>query len=145
MKKLYLILPLAMILCFVVGCQDKEAMEELEEMKAQAALEEQNKEIVKRYFELMADRNPAYMELSSEDYLVHFPGGVDFKGRENLMKFQDSFLLPSQTYHTSSMISLPKETRLLCVMEIREHIKEYSMEYSQQALRLREQQLESFY
>ncbi len=28
MKKLYMILPLALILCFMVGCQDKEAMAE---------------------------------------------------------------------------------------------------------------------
>jgi hypothetical protein len=34
------------------GCQDKAAMAELEEFKAQAALEEQNKEIVKRAHEL---------------------------------------------------------------------------------------------
>ena len=51
MKKLFMILPLALILCFTVGCQDKEAMAELEAMKSQAELEEQNKEIVKRYFE----------------------------------------------------------------------------------------------
>ena len=41
MKKLFMILPLALILCFTVGCQDKEAMAELEEYRAQAALEEQ--------------------------------------------------------------------------------------------------------
>ena len=47
MKKLISILPLVLILCFMVGCQDKAAMAELEEFKAQAALEEQNKELVK--------------------------------------------------------------------------------------------------
>ncbi len=31
MKKLSMILPLALILCFMVGCQDKEAMAEVEE------------------------------------------------------------------------------------------------------------------
>ena len=31
MKKLCMILPLALILCFMVGCQDKEAMAEVEE------------------------------------------------------------------------------------------------------------------
>jgi steroid delta-isomerase-like uncharacterized protein len=51
MKKLIMILPLALILCFMVGCQDKEALAELEEFKAQAALEEQNKEIVRRLIE----------------------------------------------------------------------------------------------
>ncbi len=47
MKKLLMILPLALILCFMVGCQDKEAMAELEEFRAQAKVEEQNKEISK--------------------------------------------------------------------------------------------------
>jgi len=46
MKKLCMILPLALILCFMVGCQDKEAMSELEAMKAQAEIEEQNKEVI---------------------------------------------------------------------------------------------------
>jgi len=42
MKKLSMILPLALILCFMVGCQDKEAMAELEKFRAQAEAEEQN-------------------------------------------------------------------------------------------------------
>jgi hypothetical protein len=50
MKNLSMILPLALILCFMVGCQDKAAMAELEEFKAQAAVEEQNKALVMRYF-----------------------------------------------------------------------------------------------
>jgi hypothetical protein len=29
MKKLYMILPMALILCFMVGCQDKAAMAEI--------------------------------------------------------------------------------------------------------------------
>ncbi len=51
MKKLCMILPLALILCFMVSCQDKEAMAELEEFKTQEDIEEQNKKIVRRYFE----------------------------------------------------------------------------------------------
>jgi len=80
MKKLFMILPLALILCVMVGCQDKAAMAELEAFKAQAAVEEQNKEIVKRYYELMDQRNPEFLELLSEGYVAHFPGGVDFTG-----------------------------------------------------------------
>ena len=51
MKKLYMILPLVFLLCFMVGCQDKAAMAELEEFKVQAEVEEQNKELVNRYSE----------------------------------------------------------------------------------------------
>jgi len=45
MNKRHMILPLALILCFVVGCRDKEEMAELEAIKSQAEVEEQNKEI----------------------------------------------------------------------------------------------------
>jgi hypothetical protein len=51
MKKPLMILPLALILCFMVGCQDKATMTELEEFRAQAAVEEQNIAIVKHFFE----------------------------------------------------------------------------------------------
>jgi len=107
MKNLCMVLPLALILCFMIGCQDKEAMAELEAMKAQAEVEQQNEEIVRRYFELMAERNPAYMELSSEDYIVHFPGGFDVKGRESLKNFQDSYFdaFPNLTYFFSDFVA----------------------------------------
>jgi steroid delta-isomerase-like uncharacterized protein len=51
MKTLCMILPLALILCFMFGCQDKAAMSELEKFKAQAAIEKQNKEIILKYYE----------------------------------------------------------------------------------------------
>jgi steroid delta-isomerase-like uncharacterized protein len=57
MKKLYMILPLAIILCFMVGCQDKAAMAELEGFRAQAEVEEQNKEIVIRFYEELDNGN----------------------------------------------------------------------------------------
>lgn len=41
MKKLLMILPLSLILCFMVGCENKEA----------AKIEEQNKALIKRYIE----------------------------------------------------------------------------------------------
>jgi steroid delta-isomerase-like uncharacterized protein len=41
----------------MVGCQDKEAMAELEEFKAQAAVEEQNKELIRNLYEQWHSRN----------------------------------------------------------------------------------------
>jgi steroid delta-isomerase-like uncharacterized protein len=49
MKKLFMILPLALILWIMVGCQDKEAKAELERYRAQAAVEEQNKELIRNF------------------------------------------------------------------------------------------------
>ncbi len=76
MKKLCMILPLTLILCFMVGCQDKEAMAELEEFRAQAALEEQNKEIVNRYSEAWSKGDfETLKEILSPDYVRHVSGG----------------------------------------------------------------------
>ena len=57
MKKLCMILPLVLILCFMVGCQDKEAMAELEEFRAQAEIEKQNKELIHNLYEQWHNRN----------------------------------------------------------------------------------------
>ena len=104
MKKLSMIMPLAMILCFMVGCQDKAAMAELEEFRAQAEVEEQNKEVVKRYFELMDEGNYALLDLLSEDYVAHFPGGIVFKGPEEIKQVVDAYLtaFPDISHCTSS-------------------------------------------
>ncbi len=61
MKKLCMILSLALILCFVVGCQDKEAMAEIEAIKAQVEVEEQNIELTKRWVEEMDKGNLTYV------------------------------------------------------------------------------------
>ena len=74
MKKLLMILPLALILCFVVGCQDKAAMAELEEFKAQAEVEEQNKALVKRMYEAWEKGDfEAYKELVAPEYVLYMP------------------------------------------------------------------------
>ena len=83
MKKLFMILPLALVLCFMVGCQDKEAMAELEAMKAQAEVEEQNKELMIRWVEEMDKGNfDIYDELCTDDYLSYFPGSPEPLNRE---------------------------------------------------------------
>ena len=76
MKKLCMILPMALILCFMVSCQDKEAMAELEAMKAQAEVEEQNKELVKREWEAWNKGDfEAFKELLAPDYAYYLPSG----------------------------------------------------------------------
>ena len=57
MKKLCMILPFILILCFVIACQDKAAMEELNELKAQAALEEENMAVVRQFHEAVDSQN----------------------------------------------------------------------------------------
>jgi steroid delta-isomerase-like uncharacterized protein len=85
MKKLLLILSLALILCFIVGCQDKAAMAELEEFKAQAAVEEQNKAIVLKWFgEVNKDNfNSLYKELFAADSKHYIPPNAEPLGYED--------------------------------------------------------------
>ena len=78
MKKLLMIPPLALILCFMVGCQDKEAMAELEEFRAQAEVEEQNKEIVVKMYKEMDKQNfDIAIEFCAPDALIYFAGSSE--------------------------------------------------------------------
>ena len=79
MKKFFMTLPFALILCFMLGCQDKEAMAELEEFKAQKALEEANKALVMRYFGAVESGDlEAVKEIFSPDYILHHTTGQDW-------------------------------------------------------------------
>jgi len=83
MKKVSIILPLALVLCLMVGCQDKEAMAELEEFKAQAALEESNRALVTRYNEAWQSGDlEAIKEIYSPDFVWHATDGSDLSSEE---------------------------------------------------------------
>jgi predicted ester cyclase len=73
MKNSLLIIPLVFLLCFVVGCQDKAAMAELDEFKAQAEMEKQN-EAAFRYMIEETDKGnyDAWDEVCSPDYISHW-------------------------------------------------------------------------
>jgi len=93
MKKLLMILPLALILCFMVGCQDKEAMAELETIKAQAEVEEQNKALVKRFYEEFDKGNAEiFKELFAPDYAYYTPSNSPKPmSREEIMELMKMF------------------------------------------------------
>ena len=72
MKNLCMILPMALILCFMVGCQDKEAMAELEEFRAQAEVEAKNIELIKRLGEELNKGNvEIFKELCAPEYAYY--------------------------------------------------------------------------
>jgi predicted ester cyclase len=61
----------------MVGCQDKEAMAELEEFRAQAAVEEQNKELVRGWFEAIDKGDWDFIrEKAAPEYAEYLPSGV---------------------------------------------------------------------
>ena len=74
MKKLLMIIPLVILLCFTFGCQNQEAMAELEKFKAQAEVEEQNKVLVKRMYEAFEKGDfEAYKEVVAPEYVWYLP------------------------------------------------------------------------
>lgn len=74
MKKLLMVFPLVVLLCFAFSCQDKEAKAELEEFKAQAEIEEQNKALVNRMWEAWSKGEfEAFKELLAPDFVYYFP------------------------------------------------------------------------
>ncbi len=93
MKKFYLILPLALILCFMVGCQDKEAMAELEAMKAQAEVEEQNKAMVQK---ILAEGDKGNVEILNEvctsDYKMYWPSNAEPINLEEHIQLWQAFI-----------------------------------------------------
>ncbi len=107
MKKLCIILPLTLILCFMVGCQDKEAMAELEAFKAQAEVEEQNKEIIGDAIEAWNKVDiETLREIYSPDYVWHF-AGEETLSLENLiedLKWEIK-AYPDRTYSIEDLIS----------------------------------------
>ncbi len=81
MKRLFCVIPLVCLLCFAFGCKDKTAMAELEKFKAQATVEEQNKEIVKRKMELWGKGDyEACKELFSPEYVHYYPSATPKPG-----------------------------------------------------------------
>jgi len=85
MEKLYVILPLALILCLTVGCRDKADMAELEEFKAQESVEEQNKTLVMRYFGALESGDlEAVKEIFSPDCILHHTTRQDLSLEETI-------------------------------------------------------------
>jgi len=60
-----MIIPLVILLCFTFGCQDKEALAELEEMKAQAEVEEQNEAF---YRDIIEEINKGNVDILKESF-----------------------------------------------------------------------------
>jgi steroid delta-isomerase-like uncharacterized protein len=69
MKKLLMVILFVSLFCFTFACQDKEAMAELEAMKAQTEVEEQNKAF---YRSLIEEMNKGSLELYNEFYAPDF-------------------------------------------------------------------------
>ena len=110
MKNAVAILPLALILCFMVGCQDKGATAELEEFRSQAALEEQNKALVLRMYEELGKGNiEQALEVCAPDYRLYFPSntGTPMTKEQNLeMAIQTSEAFPDTVQEIKDIMAV---------------------------------------
>jgi steroid delta-isomerase-like uncharacterized protein len=107
MKKLFAILPLVFLLCFMVGCQDKEAMAELEEFKAQAALEEANMELAMRFDKAWLEGDvETIREIVSSDYVWHIIGEGDVSLEEMLEYLKQQLVMyPDRTFSNEEIFA----------------------------------------
>jgi steroid delta-isomerase-like uncharacterized protein len=73
MKKLFCVIPLFSFLAFTLACQDTAALAELEKLRSRAKIEEQNKEVVRRYWNgKWNERRPGILdELQTQNVLYH--------------------------------------------------------------------------
>ncbi len=88
MKKYLSGIPLGLLLCFVVGCQDKTALAELEQFKVQLATQEQNEETIRRFVEIFNSGDyEALKDFLAPDYAVYNPSGhPESTSREKLIE-----------------------------------------------------------
>jgi len=92
MNKLLMILPLVLILCFMFGCQDKAAMAELEEFKAQAAVEEQNIKLIRDMTKQWDEEGVTSLsKYYSSNCVIHYPGGLDVSGLDAIIEHTSQF------------------------------------------------------
>ena len=74
MKKLLCVIPLVLLFCFTIACQDKSAMAELETFKAQTVVEQQNEALVRNVFDRLSKGDEAvYQEMYAPEYGWYFP------------------------------------------------------------------------
>jgi steroid delta-isomerase-like uncharacterized protein len=105
MKKLFLIIPLALILCFIVDCQKEEAMTALKKFKTQAEIEKQNKEIIIRWATEVNKENfeQLFSELWADDcinYLNSNPEPIDYEQFKKILKnFYSNFPVITHEIH----------------------------------------------
>ena len=103
-----MIIPLVILLCFTLSSQDKEAMAELEAMKAQAEVEEQNKALVQRILEEGDKKNLEFLdEVCTSDYKMYFPSNSEPINLEEHKELWKAFIVafPDLTHRIDEFIA----------------------------------------
>ena len=109
---------LTLVLCFIVSCQNQAAKAELEEMKAQAEIEVQNKAIVLRLLEEMDKQNFDILnELFADDLKCYASGSFEPLDKETakqlIAMFYGSF--PDYTHTIEDVIAKDDKVVIRCI------------------------------
>jgi predicted ester cyclase len=85
MKKIWIILPLAIFSFFMFSCQEREALAELEKFRAQTTIEKQNIKIVELYVEeIMNNGNLSMVDSIIDDDFLDPASATGERGPEAL-------------------------------------------------------------
>jgi steroid delta-isomerase-like uncharacterized protein len=100
LKRSLLAIPLAFLLCFAFGCQDKAAMAELEAFKAQAAVEEQNIELAKNVHLAWTKKDYELIRASCSPGMVYYSpsNAKQLDNLDELIEFADGFIASFPDY-----------------------------------------------
>jgi steroid delta-isomerase-like uncharacterized protein len=101
-------LSFAVVFCFVVGCQDKAAVAELEELKAQATLEEKNMAVVRQFHEAVDSQDiDAIIEFFAPGGIGHGAGPHEEVTAENAAQFFPPFFqaFPNMTHNIQGIFA----------------------------------------
>ena len=93
MKKILFVVSLVVLLCLTFACQNKAEKAELEKFRAQAKIEEQNKEIVKRYWNgKWNERRPEILDELLTSDVVNYGTSMKINGLEEYKQVYGMFL-----------------------------------------------------
>jgi steroid delta-isomerase-like uncharacterized protein len=120
-KKPLLAFSLVLLLCFAFSCQNKAEKAELEKFRAQATLEEQNKEIVKRFLEGLNKGNVEIMdELYAPEYSWYYSSTTPKPmTREETIEFFATFLRAFPDANWSIQGLFPVGDRVIAWLTVR--------------------------
>ena len=105
MKKFLFVVPLVLLFCFTIACQDKAAMADLEKFRTQAAAEEQHKADMKKLAEKVQEAvdnkdMAALAQLYAEDAKLIMSGEPEpIQGREAIAKNLEAVFRAMPDFH----------------------------------------------
>ena len=108
MKKFLVALSLVFLLFIAINCQNQEVTAELEEMKAQAEIEEQNKEMVIQFYEEIDKQNfDAAIAMLAPDGKLYGQGGFEPAKPDDLKPMFPAWFtaFPDYAHHIQDVIA----------------------------------------